>query len=192
MATATTLGVEVFNIHPIQPQHPEPPAPRVRADLAVQLQGSHTVEAVCMARSVLLAMPAARIRITCPQPAYAAYTAWSDALSRAARVFQGDSSGGSSRVPAAGGVTAGHLHFAEEVITSVDCLTAEASPTRAPQIRVQLGGLLIIAADHAAVISQASAWTTAYGHAAGIWPELPPLASIAAANAEAPPLGVAA
>ncbi|MBC3842088.1 hypothetical protein GXW82_23470 [Streptacidiphilus sp. 4-A2] len=182
----------MFNLHTLPPQHPEPSTPRVRADLAVQLQGSHTGEAVCMARSVLLAMPAVRIRITCPQPAYAAYTAWADALSLSARVFQNDSTGGGSRIPAPGGVTAGHLHFAEEVTTSVDCLTAEVSPTRTPQIRVQLGGLLIIAADHAAVISQASAWTTAYGHAARIWPELPPLASIAAAHAEASPLSVAA
>jgi len=74
----------------------------------------------------------------------------------------------------------------------VDCFAAEISPTSSPQIRVQLGGLLIIAADAAAVISQASVWTTAYGHAACLWPELPPLASLAAPQAAVLPIRAAA
>ena len=181
----------MFNQSPKLPPTPEP-IRAVRADLAVHLRGPHTTEAVCMARSVLLVMPSARIRISHPQPAYAAYTAWSEALPLAAELF-GTNPDTRPHVPEPGADIAGHLHFASEVrAASVDAFTAVASPTGTPQIRVHLGGLLIIAADAEAVISQASVWTTAYRHAAQLWPELPPLASLDTPRTIAQPVNAAA
>jgi len=193
-AAADTAMSPEFSMFDLPAHRPPaaPPTSRVRADLAVHLQGTHTAEAVTMARSVLLVMPAARIRIAHPQPAYAAYTAWAEALPLAAQLFEQTRADSDNRVPKAGADIAGHLTYSTEVTSSVDCFTAEISPTTTPQIRVQLGGLLVIAADAAAVISQASVWTTAYGHAARLWPELPPLASLAAPQAAVMPIRAAA
>lgn len=154
----------------------------VHAELAVQLQGPHTAEAVCMARSVLLVMPTARIRITHPQPIHAAYSAWAEALPLAVRLFRGTEQSRRSApepgpdIPQIGG----HLHFDSETDASVDALTAQTSSTGKPQIRVRLGGLLIITSDVPAVMSQVSVWTSAYAHATRLWPELPPPATASA------------
>src|SRR5579859_4550838 len=74
------------------PMFTDPPTrqsdpPRVRADLAIHLLGQHTAEAVTMARSVLIVLSCARIRISHPQPAYAALAVWSEALRQCPQVF---------------------------------------------------------------------------------------------------------
>lgn len=146
--------------------------PGVRADLAVQLTGHHDAQAVTLAGCILLVMPAARIRLTHPQPAFAAHTAWRDATRLAADLFT--ENGPEAQTHWADAAVSGHVAFAEPVASAtVDALSAAASPTGTAQIRVRLGGLLVIAADRDAVHCQHALWSAAYRHAAELWPELP-------------------
>ncbi|WP_194909034.1 hypothetical protein [Catenulispora rubra] len=147
--------------------------PRVRADLAVHLSGHHDTQAVTLAGSILLVMPAARIRLAHPQPALAAHTAWLDAMTLADDLFGEGGPQTPMSWPDAAAVS-GHVAFAGPVAgAAVDALAAAASPTGAAQIRVRLGGLLVIAVDRDAVRCQHALWTTAYRHAAELWPTAP-------------------
>lgn len=146
---------------------------RVRADLAVHLTGRHDTQAVTLARSILVVMPAARIRLSHPQPALAAFNAWRDAVRLAADLFPGhDDQEAQTQRP--GPAVSGQVALDQPVPgATVDALAAAASPTGTAQIRVRLGALLIIAADRDAVDCQHALWSTAYRHAADLWPDLP-------------------
>ncbi|MFF2075430.1 hypothetical protein ACFVXG_11845 [Kitasatospora sp. NPDC058162] len=172
------------------------PPPIVRTDLAVHLAGRHEAHAVLIARTILMTMPSARIRLAHPQPAYEAYKAWSRAAAQAAALFAGVRSG---VVPEPEGLISGHLRFDAPVRPPVvEVLPAKLSPTRAPQLRVSIGGLLTIVTDMDAVASQFNLWTTAYRHAARRWGNLPDIEELAAGkvpifeDAEAPALTRAA
>ncbi len=159
--------------------------PRVRADLAIHLLGQHTAEAVTMARSVLIVLSCARIRISHPQPAYAALAVWSEALRQCPQVFDQTAP---ARITAPEATVAGHVAFTGPVSgVSVDALTAKASPSGAPQVRVRLGALLIIAADREAVVCQHVLWDTVYRHAVQLWPQLPAPAEVSSPSAPAAP-----
>lgn len=164
--------------------------PRVRADLAVHLSGHHDTHVVTLAGTILLVMPAARIRLTHPQPALAAHTAWRDAMVLAADLF-GEHRPQSPQ-PWPDAAVSGHVALSGPVAGAVvDALAATASPTGSAQIRVRLGGLLVIAADHDAVRCQQALWATAYRHASELWPTAPASADLAdqqftAASALAP------
>lgn len=163
----------------------QPDPPRVRADLAIHLLGRHTAEAVTMARSVLIVLPCARIRISHPQPAYTALAVWTEALRQCPQVFDQTAP---ARITAPEATVAGHVAFTGPVTgASADALTAQASPSGAAQVRVRLGGLLIIAADREAVVCQHALWATVYRHAAQLWPQLPAPAEVRSPPAPAAP-----
>ncbi|WP_158715377.1 hypothetical protein [Kitasatospora phosalacinea] len=152
--------------------------PTVRADLAVHLAGHHEAHAVLIAHTILLTMPSVRVRLAHPQPAYEAYKAWTSLADRTDRVFSGTMSG---TVPEPEGVMSGHLRLDRPVPPAVvETLPAKLSPTRAPQLRVSVGGLLIVATDKAAFTSQLNLWTVAYRHAARRWTNLPSVEELAA------------
>ncbi|MFD4533572.1 hypothetical protein ACFWNL_21165 [Kitasatospora sp. NPDC058397] len=152
--------------------------PTVRTDLAVHLAGHHEAHAVLIARTILLTMPSVRVRLAHPQPAYEAYKAWTSAADRAARVLAGAESG---TVPEPDGQVSGHLRFDRPVPPAVvEALPAKLSPTRAPQLRVSVGGLLTVVTDKAAFTSQLNLWTTAYRHAARRWSNLPSVEELTA------------
>ncbi|MEY9846101.1 hypothetical protein ABH940_003186 [Streptacidiphilus sp. BW17] len=170
--------------------------PIVRTDLAVHLAGRHEAHAVLIARTILLTMPSARIRLAHPQPAYEAYTAWAAAADRAAALFAGVRSG---TVPEPEGQISGHLRLDAPVRPAVvETLHEKISPTRVPQLRVSFGGLLTVVTDMDAYTSQLTLWTTAYRHAARHWNNLPTIEQLAAGalpsfeDTEAPALTQAA
>ncbi len=150
------------------------------------------MHAVLIARTILLTMPSVRVRLAYPQPAYEAYKAWADAADQAARLFAGTESG---TVPAPDGQVSGQIRLDRAVPPAVvETLPARLSPTRTPQLRVSVGGLLTVIADMAAFTSQLNLWTTAYRHAARCWGNLPTVEELAAGavprfeNTEAPVL----
>ncbi|MEV7925995.1 hypothetical protein [Kitasatospora sp. NPDC088779] len=152
--------------------------PTVRTDLAVHLAGHHEAHAVLIARTILLTMPSVRVRLAHPQPAYEAYKGWTSAADRAARLFAGTESG---TVPESDGQLSGHLRLDRPVPQAVvEALPAQLSPTRPPQLRVSVAGLLTVVTDEAAFTSQLNLWTTAYRHAARQWANLPTVEELAA------------
>lgn len=152
--------------------------PTVRTDLAVHLAGRHEAHAVLIARTILLTMPSARVRLAHPQPAYEAYTAWATAAERATALFAGVRSG---NVPEPEGQVSGHIRLGGPVRPAVvEALHEKISPTHAPQLRVTLGGLLTVVTDMDAYTSQLTLWTTAYRHAARYWSNLPTVEDLAA------------
>ncbi|MFJ2864950.1 hypothetical protein [Kitasatospora sp. NPDC087314] len=154
-----------------------------RTDLAVHLAGRHETHAVLLARTILMTMPSARIRLAHPQPAYEAYAAWSGAADQAAELFARVRSG---VVPEPEGQISGHLRLDAPVRPPiVETLPAKISPTRAPQLRVSLGGLLTIVTDMDAFTSQLNLWTNAYRHAARRWDNLPDIEELAAGKVPA-------
>ncbi|MFJ8628173.1 hypothetical protein ACIRD3_35790 [Kitasatospora sp. NPDC093550] len=123
-------------------------------------------------------MPSVRVRLAHPQPAYEAYKAWTGVADHADRVFAGTESG---TVPEPEGAVSGHLRLDRPVPPAVvETLPAKLSPTRAPQLRVSVGGLLTVVTDKAAFTSQLNLWTTAYRHAARRWANLPSVEELAA------------
>ncbi|PYC82609.1 hypothetical protein C7C46_09610 [Streptomyces tateyamensis] len=152
----------------------------VRADLAVHLAGHHEAHAVLIARTILLTMPSVRVRLAHPQPSYEAYKAWTSLADRADRVFAGT---GCGTVPEPEGAVSGNLRLDRPVPPAVvETLPAKLSPTRAPQLRVSVGGLLTVVTDKAAFASQLNLWTTAYRHAARRWDNLPSVEELAAGS----------
>ena len=152
--------------------------PAVRTDLAVHLAGRHEARAVLIARTILLTMPSARVRIAHPQPAYEAYTAWSAAADQADALFAGVETG---TIPEPESQVSGHVRLNDPVRpAAVNALTGAASPTGAPQLRVSLGGLLTVVTDLPAFTDQLNLWATAYKHAASHWSNLPAVEDLAA------------
>jgi hypothetical protein len=152
--------------------------PPVRTDLAVHLAGCHETHAVLLAGTIVLTMPSARVRLAHPQPAYEAYTAWATATEQAGQLFAEALPG---VVPAAEGHVSGHIRFDLPVRRAVvESLHPGASPTRAPQLRVRIGGLLTVVTDMDACTSQLALWTAAYRHAVRRWSNLPGVDELAA------------
>ncbi|MFI5527055.1 hypothetical protein ACIA8O_00710 [Kitasatospora sp. NPDC051853] len=149
----------------------------VRTDLAVHLAGHHEAHAVLIAHTVLLTMPSVRVRVAHPQPAYETYKGWASAADRATQLFAGTKSGA---VPVPDGQVSGHLRLDRPVPPAVvESLPAKLSPTRTPQLRISVGGLLTVVTDMAAFTSQLNLWTTAYRHAARRWSNLPSVEELA-------------
>jgi hypothetical protein len=170
--------------------------PPVRTDLAVHLAGHHQTHAVLLARTIVLTMPSVRVRLAHPQPVYEAYTAWMTAGRRAAQLF---AEGLPGVVPGPEGHVSGQIRLDLAVRrATVEPLRAEVSPTRAPQLRVRIGGLLTVVTDMDACTSQLTLWTAAYRHATHRWSNLPTVEELAAGaspsfeDVDAPPVREAA
>lgn len=163
-----------MHLHPARTDH----CPPARTDLAVHLAGGHETHAVLLARTIVLTMPSVRVRLAHPQPAHEAYTAWATAADRASQLF---AEGLPGSVPAPQGQVSGHIRLDRPVCRAVvETLHAGISPTRAPQLRVSLGGLLTVVTDMDAYASQLALWTTAYRHSAHRWTNLPTVEELAA------------
>ncbi|MFD8316209.1 hypothetical protein [Kitasatospora purpeofusca] len=152
-----------------------------RATLSVYLVGTHEIQPVRLGREIFLTMPSARLRFQHPHALLAAYRAWLDAERLAAATF--DAALVAQRAPGMDDIQfSGHLTFAGPVPgVHVDARPAEASPTGAGQIRLQLGALTLTVGDLDAFRTQMNAWTFAYRLGHTLWPEeLPALEQVRA------------
>ncbi|MEU3904064.1 hypothetical protein AB0F20_09620 [Streptomyces goshikiensis] len=146
-----------------------------RATVAVYLVGHHTAQAVQMARSLLITLPAARIRIRHPQALYAAVTGWYEAERLAGKTFS-PTVVPHSAPPQTDAETAAHVAFNGPVPgPQVDARAAAVSLSGAGQVRVQVGPLSITTGDRAAFQAQLDLWTRAYKLGTDLWSELPSL-----------------
>lgn len=146
-----------------------------RANFAVYLVGPHTAQAVQMARSLLITLPTARIRIKHPQALYAAVTGWFEAERLARKTFS-PTVVPHSAPPPVDSEAAAHIAFNGPVPgPQVDTRAAAVSLSGAGQVRVQVGPLSITTGDLAAFQDQFDLWTRAYKLGADLWAELPSL-----------------
>lgn len=146
-----------------------------RANFAVHLVGHHTAHAVQMARSLLITMPAARIRIKHPQALYTTVTGWIEAERLASKTFS-PAVAPRHAPPRADFDTAAHVTFNGPIPgPKIDARAAAVSLSGAGEVRVQAGPLAITTGDDASFSDQLSLWISAYKLGATLWAELPAL-----------------